>query len=192
MSKINPLLYALPALPLMLRGIIDVILREPTTGQLFRSEERDVSIDRTIFLNYQQVVFPAALVLGVLQMAKGYDLHLPSYDLIVAFFATMLGINSKTVGFISVWYQWSDALQEVIQLCMVLAVVQVVYLNTTVPNVILGAASIGLSLWVLGLTRKLVIICRTGVETRIRNAVLADRGERNVIPDLTVLPGSGD
>jgi len=192
MSKINPLLYALPALPLVLRGIIDVILREPPTGQLFRSGERDVNIDRALFLNYQQVVFPAALALGVLQMAKGYDLHLPSYDLVVAFFATMFGINGRTVGFISIWYQWSDALQETIQLCMVLAVVQVVYLSTTTPNFILGAASIGLSLWMLGLTRKIVVVFRTGVEARIQTAVLADRGERNVIPDLTVLPGSGD
>lgn len=192
MPKITALLYTLPGLPLLVRGMIDLILREPGTAQLFRSEERDVNIDRTIFLHYQQVVLPAALTLGALEVVKWYDLRLPAYNLMVAFFSTMLGINARTVGFMSAWHQWSDALQETIQLCIVLAVIQVVYLSPAAPTITRAAAIVGLCLWALGMARRLLAVCRAGVDARIRAAVLADRGERKVIPDLTILPGSGD
>jgi len=119
MSRINPLLYALPGLPFLLRGAIQMVLRAPTTWQYDRLGERDVDANRVVFLTYQQVVLPAVLLIAVLSMATGRDLQLPAYDLLVAFFATMLGVNVRVAGFISVRSQWSDALQETIQLCMV-------------------------------------------------------------------------
>ncbi len=192
MSRINPLLYALPGLPFLLRGAIQMVLRAPTTWQYDRLEERDVDANRVVFLTYQQVVLPAVLLIAVLSMATGRDLQLPAYDLLVAFFATMLGVNVRVAGFISVRSQWSDALQETIQLCMVLAVIEIIYLSKTPPGMTIAAAIIGASLWAVIMTQRLIVVCRTIIDARIQDAVLADRGKRNVAPDLTVLPGSRD
>jgi len=192
MSRINPLLYALPGLPFLLRGAIQMVLRAPTTWQYDRLEERDVDANRVVFLTYQQVVLPAVLLIAVLSMATGRDLQLPAYDLLVAFFATMLGVNVRVAGFISVRSQWSDALQETIQLCMVLAVIEIIYLSKTPPGMTIAAAIIGASLWAVIMTQRLIVGCRTIIDARIQDAVLADRGKRNVAPDLTVLPGSRD
>jgi len=192
MSRINPLLYALPGLPFLLRGAIQMVLRAPTTWQYDRLEERDVDANRVVFLTYQQVVLPAVLLIAVLSMATGRDLQLPAYDLLVAFFATMLGVNVRVAGFISVRSQWSDALQETIQLCMVLAVIEIIYLSKTPPGMTIAAAIIGASLWAVIMIQRLIVVCRTIIDARIQDAVLADRGKRNVAPDLTVLPGSRD
>jgi hypothetical protein len=192
MSRINPLLYALPGLPFLLRGAIQMVLRAPTTWQYDRLGERDVDANRVVFLTYQQVVLPAVLLIAVLSMATGRDLQLPAYDLLVAFFATMLGVNVRVAGFISVRSQWSDALQETIQLCMVLAVIEIIYLSKTPPGMTIAAAIIGASLWAVIMIQRLIVVCRTIIDARIQDAVLADRGKRNVAPDLTVLPGSRD
>jgi len=192
MPRINPLLYALPGLPFLLRGAIHVVLREPMTQQHVRLKVRDVDASRVVFLTYQQVILPAVLLIIFLNMATGRDLQLPAYDLLVAFFATMLGVNARVAGFISVWSQWSDALEETIQLCMVLAVVEIIYLSRTPPGVTIAVAIIGSSLWAFIMIQWLIIVCRTIIDARIQDAVLADRGKRNVAPDLTVLPGSRD
>ncbi len=192
MPRINPLLYVLPGLPFLLRGAIHVVLREPMTQQHVRLKVRDVDASRVVFLTYQQVILPAVLLIIFLNMATGRDLQLPAYDLLVAFFATMLGVNARVAGFISVWSQWSDALEETIQLCMVLAVVEIIYLSRTPPGVTIAAAIIGSSLWAFIMIQRLIIVCRTIIDARIQDAVLADRGKRNVAPDLTVLPGSRD
>lgn len=192
MPRINPLLYALPGLPFLLRGAIHVVLREPMTQQHVRLKVRDVDASRVVFLTYQQVILPAVLLIIFLNMATGRDLQLPAYDLLVAFFATMLGVNARVAGFISVWSQWSDALEETIQLCMVLAVVEIIYLSRTPPGVTIAVAIIGSSLWAFIMIQRLIIVCRTIIDARIQDAVLADRGKRNVAPDLTVLPGSRD
>jgi len=192
MSRINPLLYALPGLPFLLRGAIQMVLRAPTTWQYDRLGERDVDANRVVFLTYQQVVLPTVLLIAVLSMATGRDLQLPAYDLLVAFFATMLGVNVRVAGFISVRSQWSDALQETIQLCMVLAVIEIIYLSKTPPGMTIAAAIIGASLWAVIMIQRLIVVCRTIIDARIQDAVLADRGKRNVAPDLTVLPGSRD
>ncbi len=167
MPRINPLLYVLPGLPFLLRGAIHVVLREPMTQQHVRLKVRDVDASRVVFLTYQQVILPAVLLIIFLNMATGRDLQLPAYDLLVAFFATMLGVNARVAGFISVWSQWSDALEETIQLCMVLAVVEIIYLSRTPPGVTIAAAIIGSSLWAFIMIQRLIIVCRTIIDARV-------------------------
>ncbi len=192
MSRISLLLYVLPGLPLLLRGAIHVVLREPMIRRHSRLKARDVDASRFVFLAYQRVIFPATLLVIFLTMATERDVQLSAYSLLLAFFATMLGVNARVAGCISAWSQWSDALEETIQLCMVLAVVEIIGLSKTPPGVTIAVATIGLSVWTFLMIQRLIVVCRAIIDARIQDAVLADRGQRDVAPDLTVLPGRRD
>jgi len=142
------ILYFLPFLPFLTRGILCYRFRTKMTISL-RNQELDKESHRTYILAMAGFSFSGLLAMVVLDVSLPQDFHFAVYYLLISFLSYIVSLNLQGYKALRWQDQLATAFMDSASLCLILSVLSILYSQNFVKSFAYTLTIIAISIWLI-------------------------------------------
>ena len=159
------ILYLLPFLPFLTRGILCYRFRAEMTNSLGK-EELDKESHRTYILAMAGFSFSGLLAMVVLDASLRQDFHFAVYYLLISFLSYLVSLNLQSYKALLWQDQLATTFMDSASLCLILAVLSILNSQNHVKKFAYALTIIAFSVWLIDHVIRLKIRWRFLIKKR--------------------------
>lgn len=136
----------LPLLPVAIRGLLVIRFWRLMEGEV-PEEEQDAAEHRVVILALGGSSFTASLAIPAYGISAGADVHLTIYFVVLSFFSYLASLNLQGHKYTRLREHIASGLFDVGTWCLILAVLDMVWLASGPTVVYLTLLAVGFAVW---------------------------------------------